>query len=517
MICEIKIVPPGEFPIESFPAFLQGTAKSIKDISQAHESLIIPLMLSVMAAVCQDLVIVEVNERLKFQVTLYFIVIADSGERKTFVFNLLTSSIHDIQARLSRVYEEAHKKFISEMKIWRLKESAADKMFRDAIKKGDSTEHVEEMIRKLHYSKPTEPPYINLILNDVTTAAIKQQLSMGNMSFSIMNDEAGRLLTMDFLNETSLLNSLWSGGRIVQEKGVGPGINISDARLGLTLMVQPKAFERFLTKNGDVARDSGFLARCLIATCESTQGKRLQTSEPLLGEEDLTWFHERVTTLLEQGIERRKNRQPHTTIKLSKEALAHWNHMCVTFEKHLAAGEQLEAYRDYASKFHEQAVRLAAVIEVFVNGCDSDISIDSIKAGYKIANWYFDHFIQLMSSCDKAGGKSDAKLLDEWLYKHVYQNNLVSIEKNDILQRGPNPLRNAKSRDEALRQLELDGRVRNYKKKGKMMIEYTQAKQCNEFEDSRVASFSGGLHSEFKFVSYQESEERKTKDPILWK
>ncbi|MFM5716599.1 DUF3987 domain-containing protein [Aeromonas allosaccharophila] len=86
MICEIKIVPPGEFPIESFPAFLQGTAKSIKDISQAHESLIIPLMLSVMAAVCQDLVIVEVNERLKFQVTLYFIVIADSGERKTFVF-----------------------------------------------------------------------------------------------------------------------------------------------------------------------------------------------------------------------------------------------------------------------------------------------------------------------------------------------------------------------------------------------------------------------------------------------
>ena len=235
------------------------------------------------------------------------------------------------------------------------------------------------------------------------------------------------------------------------------------------------------------------------------------------GEEDLKWFHERVATLLEQGIERRKNSQPHITIKLSKEALAHWNHMCVTFEEHLAAGEQLEAYRDYASKFHEQAVRLAAVIEVFVNGCDSDISIDSIKAGYKIANWYFDHFIQLMSSCDKAGVKSDAKLLDEWLYKHVYQNNLISIEKNEILQRGPNPLRNAKSRDGALRQLEFDGRVRIYKKEGKMMIEYTQAKQRNEFEYSRVASFTGGLYSEFQFVSYQKSEERKTKDPILWK
>ena len=50
-----------------------------------------------------------------------------------------------------------------------------------------------------------------------------------------------------------------------------------------------------------------------------------------------------------------------------------------------------------------------------------------------------------------------------------------------------------------------------------MMIEYTQAKQRNEFEDSRVASFSGGLNSEFKFVSYQEAEERKTKEPIFWK
>ncbi len=514
---KVNIVPPGEFPRDIWPTCLQRALKYVMNVSQAPDSLIIPLMLSVMSLACQDLVEVQVNEILKFQITLYFIVIAGSGERKSFVFNLLTSPVHDIQEMLSKEHEEKLKKFNGEMKMWRLKESVADKAYREAVKEGHRTEHIEETIRMLQDSKPTAPSYSNLILNDVTTAAIKQQLGMGNMSFSIMNDEAGRLLTMDFLNETSVLNSLWSGGRIVQEKGIGPGININGARLGLTLMVQPKAFERFLTKNGEAVRDSGFLARCLIATCESTQGKRLQTSEPQQGEEDLKWFHERVATLLEQGIERRKNSQPHTTIKLSKEALAHWNNMCVTFEEHLAAGEPLEAYRDYASKFHEQAVRLAAVIEVFVNGCDADISLDSIMAGYKIANWYFDHFIQLMSSCDKAGVKSDAKLLDEWLYKHVYHNNLVSIEKNDILQRGPNPLRNAKSRDEALRQLEFDGRVRNYKKEGRMMVEYIQAKQRIEFESSIKGYFSDGLHSEFKFVSYQESEDRKTKDPMLWK
>ncbi|WP_447824679.1 YfjI family protein [Aeromonas salmonicida] len=514
---KVNIVPPGEFPRDIWPTCLQRALKYVMNVSQAPDSLIIPLMLSVMGLACQDLVEVQVNERLKFQVTLYFIVIAGSGERKSFVFNLLISPVYDIQELLSRAYEEKLKKFNGEMKIWRLKESAADKAYREAVKEGHRTEHIEETIRMLQDSKPTAPSYSNLILNDVTTAAIKQQLGMGNMSFSIMNDEAGRLLTMDFLNETSVLNSLWSGGRIVQEKGIGPGININGARLGLTLMVQPKAFERFLTKNGEAVRDSGFLARCLIATCESTQGKRLQTSEPQQGEEDLKWFHERVTTLLEQGIERRKNSQPHTTIKLSKEALAHWNYMCMTFEGNIAAGEQLEAYRDYASKFHEQAVRLAAVIEVFVNGCDTEISLDSIKAGYKIANWYFDHFIQLMSSYDSVGVKSNAKLLDEWLYKHIYQKGLVSILKNEILQRGPNPLRTSKSRDEALRQLEFDGRVRNYKKEGKMMIEYTQAKQRNEFESSKNYSFSGGLHSEFKFVSYQESEDRKTKDPMFWK
>jgi len=511
------ITPLGQFPKDVLPASLQILLNYVKVVSQAPESLIVSLIFSIMGLACQDLVIAQVHEKLQFQVTLYLIVIASSGDRKSFVFKLLTSSILELQEQLDKEYDEKLKKFNGDVKIWRLKESAVDKEYREAIKNGSNTDVLEKAIRLLQESKPVLPCHIKLILNDVTTAAIKKQLGSGNESFAIMDDEAGRLFKMDFLNETSVLNSLWSGGRIVKERGVGAGVKIDDARLGLTLMVQPKIFYSFLSKNGEMLRDNGFLARCLIVACESTQGTRLNSSALPLDDGELKWFNERVATLLMQGVARRSKGEKSTIIQLSKEALVYWNSMCCQLEGHLAAGEQLEAYRDYASKFPEQVIRLAAVIEVFLNGSDSEVSLESMEAGYHIANWYFDHFIHLMSSCDCVGVKSNAKLLDEWLYQKIYVKGVVSIEKNAILQGGPVPLRKACSLNETLNQLELDGRVRVYKSKGTTMVEYVQARQLWECKNATPALFLGGVDCrEHKFVSYEESIARKAKDPLLW-
>ncbi len=62
---KVNIVPPGEFPRDIWPTCLQRALKYVMNVSQAPDSLIIPLMLSVMSLACQDLVEVQVNEILK--------------------------------------------------------------------------------------------------------------------------------------------------------------------------------------------------------------------------------------------------------------------------------------------------------------------------------------------------------------------------------------------------------------------------------------------------------------------
>ncbi|MFN2932445.1 DUF3987 domain-containing protein, partial [Escherichia coli] len=72
---------------------------------------------------------------------------------------------------------------------------------------------------------------------------------------------------------------------------------IKDARMTLSLMVQPTIFKEFIQKKGDKAKDVGFFARCLISQPASTQGYRIITDTTSYSEY-LTKFHHRLTEIL---------------------------------------------------------------------------------------------------------------------------------------------------------------------------------------------------------------------------
>lgn len=495
----VSIDSPCEFPYHLLSDEYKNTYHCVKRISQASDGLIYSVMLSIMGLACQDLIEIQVHEQLRIKPMLYIIVSSPSGSGKTFVFNMLTSSIRLIQESLDRDDAEALRTFDGEMKIWEIQIKAAEKGLAKAIRDNMNIDHYKETIRQLHQTKPLQPSARQLILNDVTNAAIMQQLGNGNPSFAIMSDEAGGLFKKDFLKETSNINTLWSGGGISMRRGSGSGVTVNDISLSIMLMVQPKLFRKFLAENGDIVRDSGFLARALICEPQSTQGSRVDLDEVLLNDDDLTWFHSRVTSLIKQGIERRYKGRKHHIVTLSSEALEFWKKNRFKFEPYMAEGKPLEQYHDYCSKFMEHATRLAAVIEVFSNGYETEISLASMEAGYCIANWYFDHFIEIMSGNNGNSGVTDAEILDNWLKENVLLKGNVAIEKNKIRQYGPNRLRDNIRLNAILSQLESEGRVKLYKKKNTYMVSYVEAEIFHQIGKSDIVA-SG--YRPYEFAPY---------------
>lgn len=497
---------PGQFPVDKLPKEFQDAVEGYRGETQAPVELLVSLILSSASSSIQDSVVVHVREGLEYKPTLYVIIVAPSGERKTFSFNLITSAIRTVQHELTSEYIEKQRIFNRDVEIWKVEESMAKKSLKDAIKHGLDPTPSKTNYRLIKDAEPVKPIHRKLIFNDITIAGVKKQLGSGNRSFSIMSDEAGRILSMDFMKETSDLNDLWSRGALSMERGTGNGIQIDDASVGLTLMVQPRTFHRFLANNGEMARDSGFFARCLIAVCESTQGTRFKEHCKQVNNKALKWFDERITTLLHQGIERRTLGKERYVIKLSKEALVFWELVDSSLEPHLAPGGQLEAYRDYASKFVEHMTRLAAVIEVFLNGYESTISISSMLSAYDIANWYFDNFIQLMGAYDMANQRSHARILDEWLRINLFLKDEYRIEKRRLRQYVTSVLRSKALLDPALNQLVLDNRVRVYKEGRTEWIEYIQAKCHWESKQSLMKFYSHEVRAanEHQFISYEE-------------
>ncbi|EIW6276491.1 DUF3987 domain-containing protein, partial [Escherichia coli] len=122
-------------------------------------------------------------------------------------------------------------------------------------------------------------------------------------SVGIMSDEAGIIFDGYTLSELPFINKMWDGSVLSVDRKNEPEQMIENARMTLSLMVQPGLFDRYMERKGSVARDSGFLARCLISKPATTQGKRFINGAVIPGG-SLTAFHERLMELARGSIEK---------------------------------------------------------------------------------------------------------------------------------------------------------------------------------------------------------------------
>ncbi len=178
------------YPFCLLPEKLVDVIRFVELETQAPSEMIAASLLGVMSQACQDVFDVAPNEKLRFPVSLYQIIVAESGERKSAVDKIIMRSIRELEDELEIKYRDQKNEYEKNSRLWFVKSRALEKLIKTAVSKGSDTSGYEIQYKELYDSKPIPPIFRRLLINDATRAAVKKGVSMGWPSFALVSDES---------------------------------------------------------------------------------------------------------------------------------------------------------------------------------------------------------------------------------------------------------------------------------------------------------------------------------------
>ena len=451
-----------QFPIEVFPNKIKNAIREVFCLNKAPVPLIASSALSALSMACQHLFDVVRPGGIKSPCSLFFITIAESGERKTSSDKFFTRPIRDFEASNIEKNKEINSNYAIDMKIWRLREAALKKKVASFTEDSEESQEAEQHLREHYKAQPEKPSAIRMLFDDVSPTAIISSMHDQWPSVGIISDEAGKIFSSKTFENIGLYNKLWDGDSISLDRHrTANSYAVTDGRLTVSLMAQQKTFLDFLKKQGNLARDNGFLARCLISWPVSTQGRRhIQAStvpDQHMPMNALQEFQRVIAVLLDRAWQNHQTGKPRRSISMSENTVLAWNHYYNKIENGLGAQGRYADVRDGASKMAENIARLACLFQAF-DSCESaedwQISDRNVNAAEMICLWYMDNFKNIFGPADVLSEESkNASDLHAWLESTWQRFNNSPIKKNHILQFGPPKLRKKSKLDIALNNL----------------------------------------------------------------
>lgn len=440
-------------PVNSYPEALKNVIYEMQPILQVPFELITSSILAAISHASQHAIDVK-RGPITSPVSLNIVTIADSGERKSSTDSQIMKANHEHEHRCKEKNQQNLASFDLENQVWGIKHKEISLALRKAIRNEESTDQIQDRLATHLASKPDKPKTPKMIYSDSTPEALIKGLNDHWPSALLKSAEGATIFSGHVIRGMDKLNVLWDGGEIPKDL-VSGGFTLQNARLTTAIMVQPAPLTAFLLRRGDIARGIGYLARCLIAYPQSTQGSRFITGSQDEILKYLPLFHTRIAEMLstDDGTNHRK------TISMEPEAFSHW---CIFYnhvELMLASGRYLDNVRDFGSKLADNAARMAALFHHFLER-EGDIQLDNIRSACEICTWYAHEFKALFGTEQIPQEQTDAQSLEIWLRECFSQgNNIYGIPKQQIMLCGPKEVRNTRRLNDALGVLGNAGKI----------------------------------------------------------
>ncbi|HHR5876700.1 TPA: YfjI family protein [Providencia alcalifaciens] len=473
------------FPLNAFPVELREAILDIEELTQAPIPLIASSVISAISLSCQNLINVEVNEKMKTPVSLFLFVIANSGERKTTVDRIVMNPFYQHDKNSLHKFDKNKEIYSIELKVWETKEKAILGVIKKKTVKGQPTELEFQRLRELQIEKPFLPKCNRLIYNNTTPEALQFAMYNHSPNIGLIADEGANILDRQVMKDLSFINSMWDGVSFNVERKTTQSFTIEDGRITLSMMVQKKPFDLYLKRQGEKARGSGFFARCLPVFIDehlSTQGERF--IRPHSNEqENLSYFHQRINELLmeDEANIKARNRE---IISLDTEAQYEWELIYNKIEHRINPDEIYANMNDFASKLPNNVARLSALLSYFTEG-NCAIKKEYIQKAWLLCEWYMEQAINLFSH---EGGYYEALLLS-WLDMDYERSNTNCIKFNDIRRFGPNALRKGELLNIVVNNLESVNAIEiDYTRGGAKMVYKGKFFRNNKFTKNPVIS-----------------------------
>jgi hypothetical protein len=452
--------PPKSYPVETFYPLIANAIREMLMNAKAPDAMVSMVFTEVLTIACQGLADVLLPTGHIAPLSQNFIVLAKSGERKSFVERRVAAPIYAFDKRRSEQYSNALRVYKAELHTWKSVDAGLQREITKAIKNGSPIEDLCQQARAHAMCEPVKPRLRRILRQDMTARALMEALEGDGESIAIVSSEGKFILNDEMASQVGLRNSAWDGAdSLSHDRGHGESLIVRNPRMTQFVMIQPDVWLKYLERHGDDARASGQHARTLFAWPVSTQGDRITESLEMTWE-NLQKFCERVNELLDE-YERRLDAGSlkRDVVEFSDEAKVVWLAMQNDIEENLRPNGLLADVPDIASKAMEMTGRLAATFHYF-SRLEGKISVDTLCRANEIIGWHVIEFKRLFTPPTPLPQyQLDAQTLEQFLHEKCFSRGCLIVFKNDLLQFGPNAIRSKGRLDPALDFLRWQGRI----------------------------------------------------------
>jgi hypothetical protein len=453
-------------PSIPLPPLIRDAVLEVKNNIQAPLDLVIASALGAVSLACQNAIDVQwgVSKSIS-PCSLFFLTIAASGDRKSTVGRQFTDPITKFEKERIIDYGKQLTTYNTKIDRWNDTRKDIKLRLKKATREGVASEDLEVLELSLIAHDeiiPSHPKRRKLIYTDATPESIVYGLHRDWPSAAILSEEAGGILNGRAMNDLGKLNQIWDGDSLSVDRKSSESFTLDGARLTISLMTQEKSLRKFIERNDGMARDIGFLARCLVSNPPSLQGERSisNTNEATFVSEKLDKFKERLSFILHENI-KAGSAPDHKkkVLKLSSEADEAWAKYFNEIEMRSESNGELADVWDAASKIANNVLRMAAMFHYFQGREEEDISGESMNEAILTCNKYMVNFSTMFGAYGfLSPEKRDVDKLVKWFKLKLRGIPEIHIhEKNYIRQRGP--IRNSYLLDKALDYLHSQGAV----------------------------------------------------------
>jgi hypothetical protein len=447
------------YPVYAFPATLRDLILELQDNTQAPAELIGPAVLGMASLTCQNSIAVRRPNCAPSSCSLYLLTIANSGEGKSTVSNILLAPILEFEKNSAEKNKSKLIKLQADEVAWNIAYKAIVLEIEKLTKTGSSVDAAKFRLEQLLSKRPKRFITPRLIYDNVTSEAVVFGLCEGWQSAAIIADEGGNFFNGRASTDIATWTKLWDGSALtVDRRGAGK-ISSQAPRCCLVLSIQDAPFRRFLSRIGTEALETGFLPRFLVSYPAPTRGTRFISDKPKFWSATEK-YGERVKQILQANAEDIENgNNDHNVLEFSSEAKLRWINAFNNIEREAAPGNCLSEIQGYAAKAADNIARIAAIFHFFEGGV-GEISVNTVEQAIAICQWHACEFRRLFSPQQKIPMEfQDAQLLEGWLYGHITKTGNTWVYKNYVLQYGPNSLRNKNRLGCALEILKAQGKI----------------------------------------------------------
>jgi hypothetical protein len=450
-------MPPAErFPIEHLGRVLSPAAAAIARKVQVPEAIAAQSVLAAAALAAQAHADVELPYGQSRPLSLFFVTVAASGDRKSTADN---EALRPIRERERALREEHEREYTN----WKIAIGA----FNAEKKKIEGDRKRDFDARKAALtalgSEPEKPLHPFLTAPEPTIEGLVKAWVTAPAALGIFTAEGGQFIGGHGMSQDNRLKTaaayseIWDGQPIKRIRSLDGVSILCGRRLSMHLMVQPEAAAHFLADG--MLRDQGLLSCVLVAAPESIAGTRFYREPLPADQEAIQAYSARLLSVLEAPwplAPGQRNELEPRHLQVSQEASSAWRAFYDHIEGRCGPEGELRPEQGFAAKMAEQAARIAGVLTVIDDIKASEIGTGAMVSAIELADWYVQEAVRLHKAGRTDPNLMAAQQLLDWMRQRDQDEFLF---RDEILQLGPSELRTKMAAEAALKTLASHGWV----------------------------------------------------------